>query len=83
MPIYASANTLQYGYGNPTGRAQGLGYLQELIARLNKQYITSSNSSVNYTITNNAEDFPLNQPFYADFSHDGMLHFRAPFEAWN
>ena len=40
-----------YGFGQPTGRAQGLGYLQELLARLTNQYITSSNSSVNSTIT--------------------------------
>ena len=62
-----------YGFGNPSGRAQGLGYLQELLARLTNQYITSSNSSVNYTITNNAEDFPLGRPFYADFSHDDII----------
>lgn len=62
-----------YSFGNPTGRAQGIGYLQELIARLTHQYITSSNSSVNSTITDNPDDFPLNQPFYADFSHDDIL----------
>lgn len=62
-----------YSFGNPTGRAQGLGYLQELIARLTNQYITSSNSSVNSTITNNAAQFPLGRPFYADFSHDDIL----------
>ena len=62
-----------YGYGNPTGRAQGLGYQQELLARLTNQYITSSNSSVNSTLTNNAKDFPLGRPFYADFSHDDII----------
>jgi hypothetical protein len=62
-----------YGYGNPTGRAQGIGYLQELIARLTNQFITSSNTSVNYTITNNADDFPLGRPFYADFTHDDII----------
>ena len=62
-----------YGFGNPSGRAQGLGYLQELLARLTDQYITSSNSSVNTTVTNNPKDFPLGQPFYADFSHDDIL----------
>lgn len=62
-----------YSFGQPTGRAQGLGYLQELLARLTGQYITSSNSSVNYTITNNADDFPLGRPFYADFSHDDII----------
>ncbi|KAJ9619892.1 hypothetical protein H2203_008166 [Taxawa tesnikishii (nom. ined.)] len=62
-----------YGYGNPTGRAQGIGYLQELLARLTNQYIYSSNSSVNSTITDNPTDFPLGRPFYADFSHDDII----------
>ena len=62
-----------YAYGNPTGRAQGLGYLQELLARLTNQYITSSNSSVNSTYDDNAKEFPLGRPFYADFSHDDII----------
>lgn len=62
-----------YSFGSPTGRAQGLGYQQELLARLTNQYITSSNSSINSSLTNNAADFPLGRPFYADFSHDDIL----------
>ncbi|CEJ87353.1 hypothetical protein VHEMI04389 [[Torrubiella] hemipterigena] len=62
-----------YGYGNPTGRAQGIGYLQELIARLQGTYITSSNSSVNSTYDNNGKTFPLHQDIYADFSHDDII----------
>lgn len=62
-----------YSYGNPTGRAQGIGYVQELMARLTSQYITSSNSSVNSTLDNNPMDFPLHQPFYADFTHDDII----------
>ncbi|KAK6375842.1 uncharacterized protein PV06_01580 [Exophiala oligosperma] len=62
-----------YAWGNPTGRAQGIGYLQELLARLQHQYITSSNSSVNSSITNNSRTFPLDQKFYADFSHDDII----------
>jgi hypothetical protein len=62
-----------YSFGSPTGRAQGLGYQQELLARLTNQYITSSNSSINSTITNNADDFPLGRPFYADFTHDDII----------
>ena len=38
-----------FSYGSPIGRAQGIGYVQELIARLKNEYITSSNSSVNST----------------------------------
>ncbi|KZT58772.1 phosphoglycerate mutase-like protein [Calocera cornea HHB12733] len=62
-----------YSYGNPTGRAQGVGYVQELLARLQNQYITSSNSSVNSTLDNNAATFPLGQPFYLDTSHDDII----------
>jgi hypothetical protein len=62
-----------YSYGNPTGRAQGIGYVQELLARLQNQYITSSNSSVNSTYDNNNKTFPLHQKMYADFSHDDII----------
>ncbi|KAK3678509.1 hypothetical protein LTR78_001806 [Recurvomyces mirabilis] len=62
-----------YSFGSPTGRAQGLGYQQELLARLTNQYITSSNSSVNSSLTNNPAQFPLGRPFYADFTHDDII----------
>jgi hypothetical protein len=62
-----------YAYGNPTGRAQGIGYVQELMARLNHTLITSSSSSVNSTLDNNTKTFPTNQSFYADFSHDDII----------
>jgi hypothetical protein len=62
-----------YAFGNPTGRAQGLGYLQELLARLNHTLISSSSSSVNSTLDGDATTFPTNQPFYADFSHDDII----------
>ncbi|KHJ34156.1 putative repressible acid phosphatase [Erysiphe necator] len=62
-----------YGHGNPTGRAQGIGYVHEIMARLNHSLITSSSSSVNSTLSGNATTFPTNQAFYADFSHDDVL----------
>lgn len=62
-----------YAWGNPTGRAQGIGYLQELLARLQNEYIDASNSSVNSTLTDNPTTFPLGQKFYADFSHDDII----------
>ncbi|EFY97843.1 histidine phosphatase superfamily (branch 2) [Metarhizium robertsii] len=62
-----------YSYGNPTGRAQGIGYLQELMARIRHQFITSSNSSVNATLDDNPTTFPLGQQIYADFSHDDII----------
>ncbi|KAJ8059065.1 hypothetical protein OCU04_012042 [Sclerotinia nivalis] len=62
-----------FAYGNPTGRAQGIGYVQELLARLQHQYIPSSNTSVNSTLDDNPSTFPLDQKFYADFSHDDII----------
>lgn len=62
-----------YGYGSPTGRAEGIGYVQELIARLNHEYISFGNSSVNTTFDNNGKTFPLGQSVYADFSHDDII----------
>ncbi|KAF2099065.1 phosphoglycerate mutase-like protein [Rhizodiscina lignyota] len=62
-----------YSYGNPTGRSQGIGYLQELIARLTNKLITVSESSINTTITDNAKDFPLGEKFYNDLTHDDII----------
>ncbi|KND91048.1 3-phytase A [Tolypocladium ophioglossoides CBS 100239] len=62
-----------YSFGNPTGRAQGIGYVQELIARLTHNYIKSSDSSVNSTLDDNPSSFPLGQQIYADFSHDDII----------
>jgi hypothetical protein len=62
-----------HAFGNPTARAQGIGYVEELLARLQGKYIKESHSSVNSSITNNHETFPLGMKFYADFTHDKMV----------
>lgn len=62
-----------YGFGSPTGRAQGIGYVLELAARLKAQLIYSSDTSINYTYDNNVAQFPLHQPFYMDMSHDDII----------
>ena len=62
-----------YSFGNPTGRAQGIGYVQELLARLQNEYITVSNSSVNSTYDSSSSNFTLGQKVYADFSHDDII----------
>ena len=54
-------------------RAQGIGYVQELVARLTNQYITTSKSSVNASLDDNGITFPLGQPFYMDMSHDDII----------
>jgi hypothetical protein len=45
----------------------------ELLARLNHTLITSSSTSVNSTLDSNSTLFPVNQPFYVDFSHDDII----------
>ncbi|CCG84670.1 protein of unknown function [Taphrina deformans PYCC 5710] len=63
-----------YSYGHPTGRAQGLGYVQELIARLQHRTIDSSTSSVNTTFDNNESSFGhFSQPVIFDATHDAII----------
>ncbi|GFF31949.1 3-phytase A [Aspergillus udagawae] len=62
-----------YGFGAPSGRAQGIGYVLELASRLAGRLIPSSDTSINYTYDNNAAQFPLHQPLYMDMSHDDVI----------
>ncbi|KAJ6109210.1 histidine phosphatase superfamily [Penicillium sp. IBT 16267x] len=62
-----------YGIASPVGRAQGIGYVLELAARLQQKLITSSDTSINSTYDNNTDTFPLGQPFYMDMSHDDII----------
>ena len=64
-------NTFSFGF--PTGRATGIGTLQELVARLKGEFITVSHTSVNSTLASNSETFPLDQKFYADFTHEFII----------
>jgi hypothetical protein len=62
-----------HAFGNPTARAQGIGYVEELLARLKGEYIETSDSSVNSSLTKDEEHFPLGLKFYADFTHDKIV----------
>jgi hypothetical protein len=50
------------GPGQPTASAQGIGYVQELVARLTQTPIVIANSDLNGTLDENNVTFPLNQP---------------------
>ncbi|GKT55460.1 histidine acid phosphatase [Colletotrichum tofieldiae] len=63
---FAGNNAFQ----NPAGRAVGIGYQQEVIARLQNHTLGYSGSQINVTLDNNTVTFPLNQSLYFDFSHD-------------
>ena len=58
------------GFQSSTGRAVGIGYQQEVIARLRNHTLGYSGSQINVTLDNNTDTFPLNQSLYLDFSHD-------------
>lgn len=62
---------LTAAFQSPTGRAVGMGWVNELIARLtgiqpNSSLITNENS----TLDDSPATFPLNQTLYLDFTHD-------------
>ncbi|KAM0203771.1 hypothetical protein ACHAPQ_001199 [Fusarium lateritium] len=58
------------GFHSPVGRATGLGYQQEVMARLKNHTLGYSGSQINTTLDSMEETFPLNQSLYFDFSHD-------------
>ena len=48
----------------------GIGYVEEVLARLQNHVITTATAQDNITLDNNTTTFPLNQTLYFDFSHD-------------
>ncbi|TWU75545.1 hypothetical protein ED733_006045 [Metarhizium rileyi] len=63
-----------YGYGpaNPLGSTQGVGYVNELIARLSHSPV-EDHTSTNRTLDSSPPTFPLNRLLYADFTHDNTM----------
>jgi len=59
-----------YGFNSPTARAVGVGYVEEVLARLQDHLINTAEGSLNVTLDNMTSTFPLNQSLYLDFSHD-------------
>ena len=55
---------------SPTGRAVGVGYVEEILARLQGHLITDATAQINTTLDGSNTTFPLNQTLYFDFSHD-------------
>lgn len=63
-----------YGPGNALGPTQGVGYVNELIARLTGTSVVD-HTSVNQTLDSNPATFPVGaaHPLFADFSHDNDM----------
>ncbi|KAL2266943.1 hypothetical protein VTJ83DRAFT_4220 [Remersonia thermophila] len=61
-----------FGPGNPLGPTQGVGFVNELIARLTGQPVRDG-TSTNATLDGDPATFPLGRRLYADFSHDNDM----------
>ena len=75
MPVYSMDLQFWYGssFGSPVARVQGIGYIQELVARLTHTPIPVHNSSTNATLDDNPTTFPLGQSLYVDATHDTVI----------
>ncbi|KAF2006772.1 phosphoglycerate mutase-like protein [Amniculicola lignicola CBS 123094] len=61
------------GFHSPIGRAVGVGYVQEVLARMQHHTITSPAAQINITLDNNTATFPIDQTLNFDFSHDSNI----------
>jgi len=81
---YQSLNKY-YGYhlGAILGPTQGVGFVNELIARLTSTAV-HDHTNTNTTLDGNEKTFPLGRKLYADFSHDNdMVSIFAAMGLWN
>lgn len=73
---YSYYETLDKYYGHGSGSAlgptQGVGWVNELIARLTNSPVID-HTSVNHTLDDSNVTFPLGRRAYADFSHDNDM----------
>jgi hypothetical protein len=61
-----------YGNGNPLGPTLGVGFVNELIARLTERPV-NDRTNTNRTLDSDPITFPLDRKVYADFSHDNDM----------
>lgn len=61
-----------FGPGNPLGPTQGVGYVNELLARLTRTPVRDR-TSTNSTLDADPRTFPLDRALYADFGHDNVM----------
>jgi hypothetical protein len=63
-----------YSWGNPLGATQGVGFTNELIARLTSNPV-NDHTSTNHTLDDSEDTFPISGStvLFADFTHDNDL----------
>ena len=73
----------RFGPGADLGPTQGVGWVNELIARLTASPV-QDHTNVNHTLDDDPETFPLDRTLYADFSHDNdMTSIFSALGLWN
>ncbi|TFY59888.1 hypothetical protein EVJ58_g5495 [Rhodofomes roseus] len=60
-------------FGAPLSKVLGIGYIQELVARLTHSPVETHNSSTNATLHGSPLTFPLNQSLYVDATHEVVV----------
>ncbi|KAL7627517.1 hypothetical protein AAE478_001710 [Parahypoxylon ruwenzoriense] len=72
-----------FGNGSPLGPTQGVGFVNELLARLTGRPV-ADHTTTNSTLDGSNSTFPLDKALYADFSHDNdMMGIFAAFGLYN
>lgn len=61
-----------YGPGRDLGPSTGVGFVNELLARLTGKPV-NDHTTTNSTLDNSPKTFPLDRKLYADFSHDNTM----------
>ncbi|KAL5378201.1 hypothetical protein DPSP01_009312 [Paraphaeosphaeria sporulosa] len=61
------------GFLSPIGRAIGIGYVSEVLARMQHHVLSSPTALINTTLDNNTVTFPTQQALNLDFSHDSNI----------
>lgn len=67
-------------FGAPLARTHGIGYVQELVARLTHTPIEVHNSTTNGTLNDNPVTFPLGQSLYVDATHEVVVLYGRVFQ---
>lgn len=62
----------RYGQAADLGRLQGVGYVNELLARLTDKPV-KDHTQTNHTLDHDPKTFPLKKKMYVDFSHDHAM----------
>ncbi|RAH67258.1 histidine phosphatase family protein [Aspergillus aculeatinus CBS 121060] len=63
------------GFHSPTGRAQGIAFVEEFLARVEGHLleVPANTTGANLTLDTNPVTFPLDQKLYLEFTHDANI----------